>query len=149
MLSTHFLFLILSHVECIWDSAVGIRRCFSFQLEFTLHYRSGCVDRSGTRRGPCGPSSLFNSLAWLFAKYPHEIPCVVERRSGIFFGFTLEFIHLCSFYLGEGSVLKFRWLILYGIDYRPTGQAIIGKSPYPCKRDNWAIPVILRFSEVT
>ena len=119
--------------------SVGIHAALSLRMRGPQRYTQGSLR----------PSNLFNSLAWLFAKYPHEIPCVVERRSGIFFGFTLEFIHLCSFYLGEGSILKFRGLTLYGIDDRPTGQAIIGKSPYPCKRDNWAIPVILRFSEVT
>ena len=52
--------------------------------------------------------------------------------------------------LGEGSVFKkARRLTHYGIDYRPSGQAIKRELPYPCKRDNRAISVILRFSEVT
>ena len=39
----------LTHVECIWDSAVGIRRCF-FGV-FRCFLRSGCVDRRGAGRG--------------------------------------------------------------------------------------------------
>ena len=45
--------------------------------------------------------------------------------------------------------LKVRRLTHYGIDYRPSGQTIKRELPYPCKRENRAISVILRFSEVT